>query len=289
MIAFVILHYQAFDETIACVKSITDNVAGDKRLLVVDNASPNGTGKQLVEHYASNTEVQVLLLPENIGFARGNNEGYRYALETWSPKFIVVMNNDMEIKQRDFIRNIELSYKAEPFFVLGPDIYSTKGHYHQNPQRRKLPTRSELVSSNRQWRIKRFLKPLVWVKWRMHQGKKAPVSLPDENDWVQHKVVNQMLHGSCYVFSPDYLRVHPDKCFYDKTFMYMEAEILYYLELRRGEKMVYDPSIKVDHHEDVSTDATYSNQFTKSMFSIDCLIQSSKAFIDLIDSEEGAK
>lgn len=287
MIAFVILHYQALDETIACVKSITDNVIGDKRLLVVDNASPNGSGKQLAEYYGSSQQVQVLLLPENVGFARGNNAGYQRALDVWSPDFIVVMNNDMEIRQRDFIRNIEISYETDPFFVLGPDIYSTKGHYHQNPQRRKLPTRSELVSLNRRWRIKRFLKPLVWVKWRMHRGKRAPVRPPDENGWVQHKVVNQMLHGSCYVFSPDYLRSHPRQCFYDKTFMYLEAEILYYLELRRGEKMIYDPSIKVDHHEDVSTDATYSNQFAKSMFSIDCLIQSSEAFIDLIDSGEG--
>ena len=46
MTAFVILHYRAIDTTRSCVKSIRA-LAGDKHIVIVDNASPNGTGKVL--------------------------------------------------------------------------------------------------------------------------------------------------------------------------------------------------------------------------------------------------
>ena len=36
MIAFVILNYQALDETFHCVESIKWNVEGEKRIIIVD-------------------------------------------------------------------------------------------------------------------------------------------------------------------------------------------------------------------------------------------------------------
>lgn len=44
MTAFVILHYRAIDTTRSCVKSIRA-LAGDKHIVIVDNASPNGTAR----------------------------------------------------------------------------------------------------------------------------------------------------------------------------------------------------------------------------------------------------
>ena len=67
--------------------------------------------------------------------------------------------------------------------------------------------------------------------------------------------------------------------------MYMEAEILYYQARRDGEKMIYDPGLKVDHHEDVATDATFKKQSQKSIFTVKCMLQSTKAFLDLMDRD----
>lgn len=67
--------------------------------------------------------------------------------------------------------------------------------------------------------------------------------------------------------------------------MYLEAEILYYQSLRDKEKMVYCPDVHVDHHEDVSTDAEYQKQYKKSIFSIRCLLQSTDAFIHLLEED----
>ena len=45
MTAFVILHSLALEETKVCVESILHGVEGEKQIVLVDNASPNGSGK----------------------------------------------------------------------------------------------------------------------------------------------------------------------------------------------------------------------------------------------------
>ena len=103
MTAFVILHYRAIDTTRSCVKSIRA-LAGDKHIVIVDNASPNGTGAVLAEEFAASPDVTVLLHGKNDGFARGNNVGTRWVYEHLDADFTVVLNNDVEIPQHDFIR-----------------------------------------------------------------------------------------------------------------------------------------------------------------------------------------
>ena len=133
MVCFVIFHYMAVDETKLCVNSILNNVNGEKKIIVVDNASPNKTFNDLQKEYKDTSDVVVIESKENLGFAKGNNLGYKYAVEYFNPEFIVVMNNDMEIKQQDFIEEIDKSFSEYNYYIMGPDIYSTKKKYHQNP------------------------------------------------------------------------------------------------------------------------------------------------------------
>lgn len=287
MVCFVILHYMAIEETIACINSIDDNINGNKKIIVVDNASPNASGKKLEKIYSESETVDVLLSKCNLGFAKGNNLGYKYAVDKYNPDFIVVMNNDMEIKQCDFIQKIVESYKKYNYYILGPDIYSTKKKYHQNPQTRRLLSRKELGKKYRKFWIKSKLPVIIKIKWKLNNLMGRNKGAEDRSKtvkFIEAVVENPMLHGSCYIFSPLFINKHPIECFYPGTFMYMEAEILYYLALKNNEKMVYDPDLKIDHHEDISTDAQYKN-YQKSIFSVKCLMQSTKAFMDLIDND----
>ena len=300
MVCFVILHYMALEETVVCVESILNNVEGEKRVIIVDNASPNGSVKDLRDRYGGNPLVDVLETGANLGFARGNNYGYRYAVKNYAPAFAVVMNNDMEIRQHDFIGRMEQSYEEHRFAIMGPDIYSTKKKYHQNPQTRKIMTRKDLERSVRVLKAKnamRFVFPVKWFlmeklrevkKLRGTKEQSEPAQTQSGGRYVDHVVEEPLLHGSCYIFSEDFIRRHPDGCFYDKTFMYMEAEILYYRARRDGEKMIYDPGLRVDHHEDVATDATFKKQSQKSIFTVKCMLQSTKAFLELMDRDANA-
>ena len=48
MTAFVILHYRAIEMTRTCVERI-QALEGNNHIVIVDNASPNGTGRLLEE------------------------------------------------------------------------------------------------------------------------------------------------------------------------------------------------------------------------------------------------
>ena len=286
MVCFVILHYMALEETIQCVESILNNIEGEKKVIVVDNCSPNGTLADLQARYETAPDVDVLGTGSNLGFARGNNFGYQYAVQRYAPDFAVVMNNDMEITQRDFIAQMVKSYSEYGFAVMGPDIYSTKKKYHQNPQTRKMPTRKDLESSCRNLELKDKLSFLIALKWKIYAllGRQPAEEKRAEN-YVDHVVEDPLLHGSCYIFSRDFTGRHPQECFYPETFMYLEAEILCYQCRRDGEKMIYDPGLKVDHHEDVATDLEYHKQSRKSIFTIKCMLQSTRAFLALMDRD----
>lgn len=286
MVVFVVLHYMAFEETKACVRSILKNVRGEKKVVVVDNASPNKSYEMLEREFSAEKDVVLVASKRNVGFANGNNLGYAYSIEHFHPDFVVVMNNDMDIQQENFIEEIYKSYDAYKFFVCGPDIYATKKKYHQNPQTRKVLKKNEYKKLYRKLWLKNklsFLLPLKYILLSFLPVKQAERSNYSTRPYVSDVRENLMLHGSCYIFSPLFINKYPDECFYNKTFMYLEAEILYYRMKKRGEKMLYCPNLKINHHEDVSTDAAFRKQYKKSVFSIKCLTQSIKVFVELME------
>ncbi len=288
MVCFVILHYIAFDETAACVHSILRNIEGEKQVIIIDNASPNNTGNALNEYYRGNKRITVLMAERNLGFAQGNNIGYKYAVKYFDPDFIVVMNNDMVIKQHDFIAEIYKSYDEYGYYIMGPDVFSTKKEIHQNPEQRQIPSQNELRSKYRKLWLKDKFKFLFVIKWVIYtilfKFKPEKHEKIDDN-YVDHVVINPLLHGSCYIFSKLFTEKNPETCFYGKTFMYMEAEILHYLAKKNGFKMIYYPFIKVFHHEDVSTDQEYKRKYKKAIFTVRCLLQSCKVFLELMEQD----
>ena len=60
---FVVLHYCTLDMTKKCIAAIQEKMAqADYEIVVVDNASGNGTGKDLAECYKDTEHVSVLRL-----------------------------------------------------------------------------------------------------------------------------------------------------------------------------------------------------------------------------------
>ena len=107
-ICFVILHYMAFEMTRKSVDTLLALFGGKNvHIAVVDNGSANGSGAKLKEQYADNKYITILMNKVNIGFAKGNNVGHKYVKERFNPKYVVVMNNDVLIKDRLFIEKIQ--------------------------------------------------------------------------------------------------------------------------------------------------------------------------------------
>ncbi len=104
---FVILHYQTLNDTIECVDSILTNISSPNfHIIVVDNGSPNKSGRELAGIYKENPKIKVILNEKNLGFTDGNNIGFKYAKQVYDADYIAMINNDTIIQQPDFIESI---------------------------------------------------------------------------------------------------------------------------------------------------------------------------------------
>lgn len=287
MTAFVILHYRAIDTTRKCVESIKA-LAGAKHIVIVDNASPNGTGAELAQKFASDPYVDVILNPDNSGFARGNNLGVRYVADELDADFVCVLNNDVEIQQHGFIEGIERIYEEHPFDLLGPDILSVFSGIHQSPKSLHA-VNLEGVRKKRSF-VRRSQNPVLLLLssgeknspaiWRIAQRRNRAKQNIDSAKAMESVV----LHGSCVIFSRRYIDRHPEP-FYPKTFMYYEMEILDWLCRRENCVVRYDPSISVLHYQYVASKMEYRSIIKRSKFVIRCLLESLDAAEELMLSE----
>lgn len=289
MTAFVVVHYCSTRETVACVETIR-TLDGAHHIVIVDNASPDGSGALLARQYAGAEDVTVLLNGENAGFARGNNLGLRKARETLSAEFAVVLNPDVTILQRDFSERIRAIYARTQFDLLGPDILSAFTGIHQNPKRLQGYT-LEQVRQKLAY-VRRSQNPVLMllssgekndpVLWRMVlRRNRARQNIDTDRVWE-----NVVLHGSCVVFSEKFLNRVPEP-FYPGTFMYFEMEILDWLCRQCGAVTVYDPSVKVLHQQHAATRVAFRSIVSRSRFVACCLEDSLCAAERLMGGESG--
>ena len=311
MTAFVILHYRAIDTTRSCVRSIRA-LAGDKHIVIVDNASPDGTGKQLAEEFAASPDVTVLLHGKNDGFARGNNVGVRWVCAHLDADFTVVLNNDVEIPQHDFVPQIARIYAQHPFDLLGPDIVSVFSGIHQSPKtlhgctlesvrhKRACVARSRHPVLLLLLAAARKNSPAIWRSCRSATAKAAHRHhAPRRN---VPRVVLAALQRSCEpfaIFSALSCSAIPSRFTVENVHVLFEMEILDTAAPRcalpSGRRFYpksvvrYDPSISVLHYQYVASKMEYRSIVRRSKFVIDCLLDSLDAAEELILASEPAK
>lgn len=265
-ICFVILHYLTYEMTKECVDTLLGVFSGKEfHIAVVDNGSSNRTGMKLKEQYADNSHITVLINEENLGFARGNNVGYRYIRERFRPRYTVVMNNDVLIKDHLFIEKIRNIEDTFGFDVLGPDIHDPGNIIHQNPLRMEPITAEEV---RRRLKICDFIirHPHMCYAWSVliafknSMFGKMQAEKPVKMYGEAHCDV--VLHGACLIFSSRFMEMRKE-CFNPQTFIYGEENILYHECSKQNLKMVYSPELQVEHYMCVSTDASFKSNYRK--------------------------
>lgn len=262
-IYFVILHYQALQVTIECINSIkklSQDVVGI-RIVVVDNASPNKSGIQLKELYSDDMRVSVIINKENNGFAKGNNMGFAYAKNSGAD-FIVLINNDTLIKDLLFGEKILSIYEENKFGVLGPDILSIKDGIHQNPTKGFRITRGEVGKRIVKARLILLANKCGLTNFLYrHRDTNKVYNNDYKNQYTVTSDYLYVLHGSCLIFSPEYIQVFDG--LNDKTFMYYEEYILAYECMKNNIKMIYSPELAIEHYRNVSTNSSISQKDLK--------------------------
>lgn len=262
---FIILHYLTDDTTQSCIDSIIKtSVSGSYKIIVVDNNSPNKTGRKLKRLYKNHSVIDVLLNAKNFGFAKGNNIGIEHARSKYNPKYIVVLNNDIILTQNDFQKKITDEYKKSKFSVLGPRIISPSGKveaYSFVPL-----TRGHLILS-----VIKLIAYLALLHTRTyhllrHIKRRAQIEKNVKNNQIKMKRLQSVvLHGSCLIFSYRYFDYYSSG-FDNRTFMYHEEQILYWRLARKGLISVYNPALVVEHDAGASTRSHAKNITKKLLF-----------------------
>ena len=109
-VSVVVLTYNNLRFTRACLKSLEVNTCyPDWELVLVDNASTDGSRDYLAEYAQGKPWVQLVQNDRNLGFAAGNNRG----LETATGDYLVVLNNDTYVT-RGWLLDLVRHLKKDP-------------------------------------------------------------------------------------------------------------------------------------------------------------------------------
>lgn len=280
MIAFVILHYNTIVDTEKCISSIEQsNEEGTFQIVVVDNNSPNGSGKLLLDMFFQKSYIHIILNEHNLGFAKGNNIGYSYAKNVLHADFIVLLNSDVIINQNHFYERVLTEYNINKFAVLGPKIITATGDENSNPGSTVLPKIKELRIYILKIRVLILLNYLhLDRKYKDFKSKIKRTPPPNVNNRI--RAVNVLLHGCCWIFSP--LFISKFDGINDRTFLYREEELLFLLIKNENLISVYSPFLEVIHNEHSSTNSISLGSYRKERFKYNQYIQSTQILIDEI-------
>lgn len=293
-ICFVILNYKTYKEAIACAMSVlTTQKYSDINIIIVDNGSPNDSAEQLENYFKHEQRVHVIVSDENLGFAKGNNLGIKYAREHFEPDFIVVANSDIIFEQSDYCEKVVEIYERKPYAILGGDIIDADRVQHFNPvARNRIYTipymrKQALVSEGKAW-LYRIIKLLHMKKKVENKEEVATREVEGKsvvaNSRVEEELKNVLLHGCCMVFSKDFFQKLDG--FWPETFLYAEEEIIYYLAMKKNLKIVYSPEIVCMHKEAVTTKQLYQDFCDGKIFYYANVAKSYWKFYKLMKSYE---
>lgn len=297
-VCFNVLHYQSFNATTMCVDSLLKLKGIEKCLIVIlDNGSPNHSFELLKNRYSANPIIKLLHSIENLGFSEGNNKLYRFS-KLYNPQFIVVLNNDIEIRQKNFVDVLQKTYTANPSYLIGPDVYCPRGQEHQSPLYKELPSKVDIerLVAERKSEIEYIDEALNLYRHREKTEnirKYVPYWIIEIRKRLKHEfvnlhykqqfIVNPVLQGSCIIVTKLFMK-NEELLFTPDTGFYCEEMILALRCKLNGYKTLYTRNLKVIHWHGISSGFQYVPSRESLILKNKRLIKAYSMYLDLIDN-----
>lgn len=108
-VAIIIVNWNGYDLTKACLESIKKLRYSKFKTVLVDNDSLDHSGNKLKNEFP---EIELLSSSENLGFTGGNNLGIKWALDH-SFDYVLLLNNDTVV-ERDFLDPLVFFLEQNP-------------------------------------------------------------------------------------------------------------------------------------------------------------------------------
>lgn len=123
-VAIVILNWRAWETTARCIESLAAEPGADVDVIIVDNASRDGSVAALKHRFPALT---ILESEANLGFAGGCNLGIRLATERGAD-FVWLLNNDVEVRSGAMAALLAKAAADPRVGAVGSVQYDTLNH-----------------------------------------------------------------------------------------------------------------------------------------------------------------
>lgn len=125
VVSLVIVNWNGGGILRRCLESILSRTSYEGfSVIVVDNGSTDGSVEMVIREFPT---VQLIRNRKNLGFAGGNNCGFRLAMQQ-GVDYVLLLNNDVEIIQHDWLtRMIGFAEANCQIGILGPRLIYPNG------------------------------------------------------------------------------------------------------------------------------------------------------------------
>ena len=246
-VGVVVLNYKSYKETLECVSSLQQQNIKYLEIVIVENGSGNESFAILDDAYKNVSNVTLIESKENLGFARGNNIGIRFAREHLKCDFIFVLNSDTILKDEYTIAKMLDLYK-ENVGVISCLCYGMDEN---------LANPSFVCKDNLYFKYFRTSVYNTYMILRNICSKNEKANRALENGTVVKHDVSQfcnyayIITGCAFMLTPAFFKYY--RQLYPKTFLYAEETALAWYLKKARLKTAYCETTKLLHKEAGST------------------------------------
>lgn len=137
LVSFVIVSWNVREYLIRCLESIERWVHMPHEIIVVDNASSDGTAGVLRKRFP---QAQLVEMGRNVGFASANTQGVKSARGEW----LFFLNPDTELTEDAVTPMLEHAAGRKEIGCLGPKLVFADGTYQ--PSVRRFPRLADQIT-----------------------------------------------------------------------------------------------------------------------------------------------
>jgi GT2 family glycosyltransferase len=119
LVNIIILNWNNWQDSIACIKSCQKLNWPNFRITLVDNGSTDGSEAYFRSHLP---DIEIIQTHTNLGFAGGNNAGIRYALK-YGADYFWLINNDAVADPKALTMLVEAMEKNPGVGIAGSKIF----------------------------------------------------------------------------------------------------------------------------------------------------------------------
>ena len=243
---FIAVNYNGSNYTKEYLESVNSikKVNGDSiQIIIIDNNSNDDDKMNLLTFEKHYNNLHIIWSSENLGYFKGLNKGIE-SVKKDRNTIIIAGNNDLTFDD-DFLLNFkEIEYEKD-VLVIAPNIITKEGR-QQNPHVIKEVSKIEKFKAtiyNSNYYVGQVFR---FINQSIKKMRNKPIPL--KNNFRQIKIKRGI--GACYVLTPNFFEYF--KKLDDRLFMWGEEVFLSNQVESVGGFTLYDPTIKITHHESAS-------------------------------------